>query len=244
MRPDACLSFAVSIHARHCWRANPSCMSCSKSRSLFQSTPAIAGGRTQLKSSQLRTQPSFNPRPPLLAGEPKSLITGGQDLQQFQSTPAIAGGRTGGPDLLEAWKVQFQSTPAIAGGRTRAAKPIQHRRDVSIHARHCWRANPPHWAGHLSRGNCFNPRPPLLAGEPGGHPPGQRVGGVSIHARHCWRANLRRCWSARAGRRCFNPRPPLLAGEPPAGHCRPRNADCFNPRPPLLAGEPQALPGS
>ena len=62
----------------------------------------------------------------------------------------------------------------------------------------------------------FNPRPPLLAGDPGAARP----------------------WGCCC--RCFNPRPPLLAGDPwrcaGQGHRHRR----FNPRPPLLAGDPSS----
>ena len=59
---------------------------------------------------------------------------------------------------------------------------------VSIHARHCWRANQSQQR-HQSRQSRFNPRPPLLAGESSA-PIQYRLGlSVSIHARHSWRAN-------------------------------------------------------
>ena len=59
---------------------------------------------------------------------------------------------------------------------------------VSIHARHCWRANEgcARCAAVTAR---FNPRPPLLAGECVGAPKPGAGKDVSIHARHCWRAN-------------------------------------------------------
>ena len=60
---------------------------------------------------------------------------------------------------------------------------------------------------------CFNPHPPLLAGET------DRV------AWSCWRMT------------CFNPHPPLLAGETIAQCVEARAPACFNPHPPLLAGE-------
>ena len=108
---------------------------------------------------------------------------------------------------------------------------------VSIRARHCWRAMPsaairraaipafqsaPAIAGGrcgwpmmaASRAPCFNPRPPLLAGDArlAALQAGDNVG-VSIRARHCWRAMpARRAWPGRAPT-CFNPRPPLLAGD-------------------------------
>jgi len=88
------LSGIVSIHARHCWRANSTRAttklllklfqstpaiaggrtlrgdSAATSAFLFQSTPAIAGGRTSLKVAACPNGTGFNPRPPLLAGEP------------------------------------------------------------------------------------------------------------------------------------------------------------------------------
>ena len=36
---------SVSIHARHCWRANPRLAISAAMVAAFQSTPAIAGGR-------------------------------------------------------------------------------------------------------------------------------------------------------------------------------------------------------
>ncbi len=168
------------------------------------------------------------------------MLDGTNIKKWFQSTPAIAGGRTAGKTTAQIINEAFQSTPAIAGGRTLAA----HRSTLKL----CF---------------SFNPRPPLLAGEPCfAHPAHQRRR-VSIHARHCWRANP---FSLGLGKlkACFNPRPPLLAGEPtlpppptpprrfqstPAiagGRTRRIVAEAvevvasFNPRPPLLAGEPRA----
>jgi len=88
----------VSIHARHCWRANPAVIGSHLAVVLFQSTPAIAGGRTERHRDQASAPASFNPRPPLLAGEPHV----GAEMHGVM--------------------------------------------DVSIHARHCWRANPAHIA--------------------------------------------------------------------------------------------------
>ena len=104
---------------------------------MFQSTPAIADGRT--------ARPRGN----------------GAGMQAFQSTPAIADGRTQRAAVLRALGELFQSTPAIADGRTAASARRSCRRagrfnprppsltgepkhwtltiskaDVSIHARH------------------------------------------------------------------------------------------------------------
>ena len=108
---------------------------------LFQSTPAIAGGRIPHCLWRHGAQSRFNPRPPLLAGE------------------SIRGTQWGGYVL------------------------------VSIHARHCWRANPLERVAGFGRHECFNPRPPLLAGESWPQATHGCPRGVSIHARHCWRAN-------------------------------------------------------
>ena len=58
-----------SIHARHYWRARPKCISMSSATTKFQSTPAITGGRDATASALSAWPASFNPRPPLLAGE-------------------------------------------------------------------------------------------------------------------------------------------------------------------------------
>ena len=153
----------VSIHARHHWRANRSSRAAANSpnrfnprppslagehyknkpghfEKVFQSTPAITGGRTSLQAMSRSSTTCFNPRPPSLAGERVSWLDT-QDLVVFQSTPAITGGRTAfidcpclsscgfnprPPSLAgerttlqsQALRNMFQSTPAITGGRT------------------------------------------------------------------------------------------------------------------------------
>ena len=79
----------------------------------FQSTPAIADGRTKGGSYTDTTTGGFNPRPPSLTGEPVPWAMDTALEPKFQSTPAIADGRTG----LE-----------------RAFKAVE--KVVSIHARH------------------------------------------------------------------------------------------------------------
>ena len=60
----------VSIRARHCWRANPAATPPNHRKiNMFQSAPAIAGGRIELVGFDLGANAGFNPRPPLLAGE-------------------------------------------------------------------------------------------------------------------------------------------------------------------------------
>ena len=137
----------------------------------FQSTPAIAGGRI------------------------RSRATVAAAISLFQSTPAIAGGRIA-IEAEETFRFKlFQSTPAIAGGRIPQHHFVLHRaQHVSIHARHCWRANPLAWLGTARRWlaqhvsiharHCWRANPRATASA---HTQTQ----VSIHARHCWRANPR-----------------------------------------------------
>ena len=135
---------------------------------------------------------------------------------------------------------------------------------VSIHARHYWRASPssaddrtrqtvfqstPAITGERAddlvavavREMSFNPRPPLLASEPGRRVDPVPRPGVSIHARHYWRASPLAS-DAPALVFAFQSTP-AITGE------RAASADClviilvgFNPRPPLLASEPFARP--
>ena len=140
----------------------PACMWITR---MFQSAPAIAGGRSPAQALRGCRGRGFNPRPPLLAGDPGHsrrvlslvgvsirarhcwrAIRGVHDapsqLSAFQSAPAIAGGRSPISGRLWIGRCTFQSAPAIAGGRSRRRNlPRQLRR-------------------------CFNPRPPLLAGDP------------------------------------------------------------------------------
>ncbi len=108
----------VSIHARHCWRANRAMPRGSVHCGLFQSTPVIAGGRTSKWGCNQVSGVMFQSTP---------VIAGGRTCQRyclfarcgaFQSTPVIAGGRTQNRRRHCNDKNRFQSTPVIAGGRT------------------------------------------------------------------------------------------------------------------------------
>ena len=227
---------SVSIHARHCWRANRGIEGYSQHAHEFQSTPAIAGGRIVAAIKIASSYLGFNPRPPLLAGESWQPTDDDRDSYVFQSTPAIAGGRIARAGSMRTARRVFQSTPAIAGGRIKKPR-------ISGAVVHRFNPRPPLLAGESAmrvaavwRESCFNPRPPLLAGESCGQCILVLAHEVSIHARHCWRANLllhgaplsaglfqstpaiaggriARAGSMRTALRGFNPRPPLLAGE-------------------------------
>ena len=115
--------------------------------------------------------------------------------------------------MLDADKFyKFQSAPAIAGGR-------------------CIR--PPCGPRACS---CFNPRPPLLAGDAlQVHLHGAHLV-VSIRARHCWRA-MPRPGKQPIHRRAFQSAPAIAGGRCTATAWALVRLRRFNPRPPLLAGD-------
>ena len=92
---DAPPTRAVSIRARHCWRANPDGTVFGHRVDVFQSAPAIAGGRIPIRRQAHGVK------------------------AQFQSAPAIAGGRITYDEAKRQANITFQSAPAIAGGRIR-----------------------------------------------------------------------------------------------------------------------------
>ena len=178
-------------------------------------------------------------------------------FMQFQSTPAIAGGRIQGFNQHLFSRERFQSTPAIAGGRIllcwcqcRAVGL------VSIHARHCWRANP-RFQGLPPALLKFQSTPAIAGGRIRCPRPRTRDSQqVSIHARHCWRANptvvghavgggvvsihARHCWRANpkallpaSGYQWFQSTPAIAGGRIPfARNALPRNGFCWYLREP------------
>ena len=179
----------------------------------FQSAPAITGGRSPSATSQAAPGDCFNPRPPSLAGDPGRAGPLVQPHGRFNPRP-----------------------PSLAGDPTRFHR--RHRPD-----------------------DRFNPRPPSLAGDPRA---GCWVGpglGVSIRARHHWRA-IRRPARSIASSKKFQSAPAITGGRSPragarwrgyrrfqsapaitGGRSRSRTRgrclhSCFNPRPPSLAGDP------
>ena len=126
---------------------------------LFQSTPAIADGRTRQRESLLKHIREFQSTPAIADGRTAAKVES-QGRELFQSTPAIADGRTAIFRDKVRYAYQFQSTPAIADGRTASS----HRPS--------------------SRRGCFNPRPPSLTGEHAAELERCLADPVSIHARH------------------------------------------------------------
>ena len=161
----------VSIRARHCWRA------------MQANADAVA-----------HAQDSFNPRPPLLAGD----AVGAHHFAALLGVSIRA---------RHCWRAML----------SRAGSLRSHTR-VSIRARHCWRAMPKPqttWAD-VAR---FQSAPAIAGGRCGAVAGGGLAFRVSIRARHCWRAMLRLNLRNPSASLRFNPRPPLLAGDATPGLC-------------------------
>ena len=136
----------------------------SRSPSVFQSTPAITGGRDlHCPLMHPRSHQRFNPRPPLLAGETWTSASR-QRRPEFQSTPAITGGRDAWHCASCTARFCFNPRPPLLAGETIGGRNATKSAIVLIHARHYWRAR------RLRR--CAGDLPQQ----------------VSIHARHYWRA--------------------------------------------------------
>ena len=154
----------VSIRARHCWRAMRGLMLITASSAVFQSAPAIAGGRCICDRRLNQQMKGFNPRPPLLAGD-ASLDKSQVIVMGFQSAPAIAGGRC----LHRSWcplcRFCFNPRPPLLAGDA-GSEGVNRALPLGFNPR------PPLLAGDASTSammlaalHCFNPRPPLLAGD-------------------------------------------------------------------------------
>ena len=107
----------VSIRARHYWRAMLDQSSTAPTQTLFQSAPAITGGRcVAVGVPASSTLTGFNPRPPLLAG----------DAHPCQKSSL-------------AFK-SFNPRPPLLAGDALSTRPLTVTENVSIRARHYWRA--------------------------------------------------------------------------------------------------------
>ena len=180
---------AVSIHTRHYWRVKrfDASTCCTAPVSFNPHPPLLAGETCALARASKIGFMRFNPHPPLLAGE-----TAIATLPQAEQTVSI--------HTRHYWRVKlvgrphaqfltgFNPHPPLLAGETIFAATYNVAQLVSIHTRHYWRVKRPF---------------PLLV---------SKAVFVSIHTRHYWRVKRHGC-RARVPATCFNPHPPLLAGE-------------------------------
>ena len=154
----------VSIRARHYWRAMPWARARSGLLMLFQSAPAITGGRCSTSMCRASASRSFNPRPPLLAGD--AVIVSGSHIRLDVSIRARHYWRAMRGHA--SWCGSATRVSIRARHYWRAMLPMIRTRTnataVSIRARHYWRAMHAD-SGDGAEGCSFNPRPPLLAGD-------------------------------------------------------------------------------
>ena len=178
------------------------------------STPAITGGRCAYEAVPSLPRNRFNPRPPLLAGDaardgsanshrwrvcfnPRPPLLAGDAYLVVRRPLAIAG---------------FNPRPPLLAGDAFCGAAAHFEMDVSIHARHYWRAMPGKHCEYL------------------------RAKAVSIHARHYWRAM--RWLAKRACCICWFQSTPAITGGRSCTTVADASAPMsFNPRPPLLAGD-------
>ncbi len=203
---------------------------------VFQSAPAIAGGRCPDPAARCQPTSGFNPRPPLLAGD--AIVFPAIDIVRFVSIRARHCWRAM-PWFFSGFNCWygFNPRPPLLAGDAVVIFLVAVNTTVSIRARHCWRAMPPAPTTSTSTVPGFNPRPPLLAGDAirSSDDPGVQfrfqsapaIAGGRCHFRTFQRVKETVFQSAPAiaGGRClmnfkrhgrhvrFNPRPPLLAGD-------------------------------
>ena len=133
----------VSIHARHCCRANQILVVSLAKFSVFQSTPGIAAGRISCPPSTAPRRRCFNPRPALLPGE--------SDRNRLR--PPSQGVSIHARHCCRANQVVRSSSNCFHA--------------VSIHARHCCRANQSELFAELPM-QLFQSTPGIAAGRIGG----------------------------------------------------------------------------
>ncbi len=154
----------------------------------FQSAPAIAGGRCTQALSRCCPTPGFQSAPAIAGGRCFPANCKLIFACLFQSAPAIAGGRCRYLKLAYLVAIRFNPRPPLLAGDAGHLARAVAAGGVSIRARHCWRAmlmfsgrepigqqfqSAPATAGGrctpapstMWPKTCFNPRPPLLAGD-------------------------------------------------------------------------------
>ena len=179
---------------------------------MFQSAPAIDGGRSRNSFSiYARVGPvsirarhrwrairperprwlfpaRFNPRPPSMAGDPDIQACGCAATHRFNPRPPSMAG-----DPVPRLSSRPCACVSIRARHRWRAIPVPGNPErapckVSIRARHRWRAIRPTRPPTRHPPACFNPRPPSMAGDPPHRSVLQSGCVVSIRARHRWRA--------------------------------------------------------
>ena len=155
----------VSIRARHCWRAiPPQRHRVSRPFAGFNPRPPLLAGDTMGVVALMAVQKCFNPRPPLLAGDTRRRAHRIRAGTGFNPRPPLLAGDTTYNNWGRRTLTGFNPRPPLLAGDTWRIGACGMTDEVSIRARHCWRAI--RWSYvHCRDPLGFNPRPPLLAGD-------------------------------------------------------------------------------
>ena len=147
----------VSIHAHQYWRAMPSGSCATAPAGTFQSTPTNTGGRCRSGASSLILLTSFNPRPPILAGDAQGVELAAAKLRVSIHAHQYWRAMRSSLRPLSGWWT-FQSTPTNTGGRCGCLPRRRARSEsVSIHAHQYWRAM--RFASNTLLAHIFFPHP-------------------------------------------------------------------------------------
>ena len=109
----------------------------------FQSSPPVAGGRSDTSVAYFSGQDEFQSSPPVAGGRSLRLELTYRVSEMFQSSPPVAGGRSAEINQPSSGLLRFQSSPPVAGGRSdeNAQNRLEHGA-VSILAPRCRGAQP------------------------------------------------------------------------------------------------------
>ena len=107
----------------------------------FNPRRPLLAGESGSRPAVARSAEGFNPRPPLLAGE--SCPGGGASRPTtcFNPRPPLLAGESCGPAAAGGQCRGFNPRPPLLAGESAAILLAHWSVCVSIHARHCWRAN-------------------------------------------------------------------------------------------------------
>ncbi len=155
---------------------------------VFQSTPTNTGGRCACMACRMLSSGAFQSTPTNTGGRCAMASRTAPESCRFQSTPTNTGGRCGFGSTRSETGPMFQSTPTNTGGRCSFQPP------AALNAA-AFQSTPTNTGGRCPRAArpaaacpCFNPRPPILAGDAAGACDAGQDAAVSIHAHQYWRA--------------------------------------------------------
>ena len=133
----------VSIHTRHYWRVKPPHAQVGPSTESFNPHPPLLAGETSCITTHKARTNGFNPHPPLLAGETRCAVVLARSRRvRFNPHPPLLAGETRWGRSCGAPPVRFNPHPPLLAGETARTGRHAEADVVSIHTRHYWRVKP------------------------------------------------------------------------------------------------------